>query len=770
MFKNIPAASLIVLFEITMTGSMLADPPREVKDYEWKMMSIVSGTYNWDTTTGSRRNSDLWATYETNQQLIKANILRGKKLGFNSVRIPLYYIDPHTYPYYNHAWPQVMGSGIVDTNRKYISNINDLIGFCRDNTMKVCLILFVYGGKNEMIYYNRGNVPGYRNLSRYAGSDSIMSNTGINSWFKDAMAWTDYILSSIDQSKIVAYELYNEAGPSVEFDWIYHRDTTWLKQPYYDPNHPYPYQPNNMFYMEMANYLHLRWGGGFNLMISISGATDDLWKNLWCMLNYTFTRPAFLSALNSYCGPTYSGKYFDILSIHDYHTYSSNIYYNTILFLEPYQSHIYQWCIGECGFEISSVAPDHYETDQAKYFQYFFQVVQDLDSRLSQTAHHLLGVGIWSVLDYTMGFDDHYGIMSSENPTDIRKRKAAYVIENSLAGLVANSDFEIGPDNDMNFGDTPWCNGWAAYYPTCCQEYHKEDYTYATSPGHGHVLQLNPAPTRRVGWSGILGDMIRVKFNTKATVSVEIKVSNGQNKTEQLPAYFTDSVFVGLSWMNVSGQLISSTSPLSAYTFTPNDWTTVSATYTAPANAYYAVPCLMAYSNNYTVQFDNIKYTPEWRPLISFNFDDDITYFNPKLRDSVAGWWTTYGTSSNQDGLMLLTKSSIVKTTHYFGDGGITAIRMRQGNEYAAVGFIRSQSAYFKLIGLQNALYEYPSLNLGPMAATTISSSTGNIYSTAPIQYAPGCSWLEMQFADGGFGNTRVREVAVFEHTLRSTQ
>jgi hypothetical protein len=372
-------------------------------------------------------------------------------------------------------------------------------------------------------------------------------------------------------------------------------------QPNYDPNHPYPYQPNNMFYMEMANYLHLRWGSGFKLMLSISGISDDFWQNLWYMLNYNFTRPSFMSALNSYCGSTYSGKYFDILSIHDYHTYSSNIYFNMILSLEPYQSHSYHWCIGECGFAISSHSPDQYETDQAKYFQYFFQVVQDLDSRLSKTLHQLLGLGIWSVVDYAMGFDDHYGIISSETANNVRKRKAAFVIENNLAGFVANADFEIGPGNDVNFNDTPWCNGWTAYYPTCCQQYHKEDYSYTTSSGHGHVLQLNPAPTRQVGWSSIPGGMIRVKPNTHVTVSVEIKVSDHLNTTEPLPAYFTDSAFVSLSWMDVNGQLISFTPVPNAFNFSPNGWTTLSATYTTPSNAYYAVPCLMAYSSNLTV-------------------------------------------------------------------------------------------------------------------------------------------------------------------------
>ncbi|MGA7161885.1 MAG: hypothetical protein WBZ48_12845, partial [Bacteroidota bacterium] len=349
--------SIVLLSEIIVGKAALGNTPHEVKDYEWKMMSIVSGTYNWNSATGSRGNADLWATYATNQQTIKANILRGKKLGFNSVRIPLYYIDSGTFPYYNHAWPRVMGSGSVAPNPEYIRNINDLIGFCSDNNMKVCLILFVFGGNNEMISYNRGDAPGYRNLSRYAGSDSIMNNVEINNWFKDAMAWTDYILSAIDQSKVAAYELFNEAGPSVEFEWIYHHDAAHLREPNYDPNHPYPYQPNNMFYMEMANYLHLRWGSGFKLMLSISDRADGLWQNLWYLLNYNFTRPSFLSALNAYCGSTYRGKYFDILSIHDYHTYSSNIYFNMILSLEPYQPHPYQWCIGECGFGISSHSP-----------------------------------------------------------------------------------------------------------------------------------------------------------------------------------------------------------------------------------------------------------------------------------------------------------------------------------------------------------------------------------------------------------------------------
>jgi hypothetical protein len=597
-----------------------------------------------------------------------------------------------------------------------------------------------------------------------------MSNAGINNWFKDAMAWTDYILSSIDQTKVAAYELCNEAGPTVEFDWIYRRDITYIMQPNYDPNHPYPYQPNNMFYMEMANYLHLRWGSGFKLMLSISGISDDFWQNLWYMLNYNFTRPSFMSALNSYCGSTYSGKYFDILSIHDYHTYSSNIYFNMILSLEPYQSHSYHWCIGECGFAISSHSPDQYETDQAKYFQYFFQVVQDLDSRLSKTLHQLLGLGIWSVVDYAMGFDDHYGIISSETANNVRKRKAAFVIENNLAGFVANADFEIGPGNDVNFNDTPWCNGWTAYYPTCCQQYHKEDYSYTTSSGHGHVLQLNPAPTRQVGWSSIPGGMIRVKPNTHVTVSVEIKVSDHLNTTEPLPAYFTDSAFVSLSWMDVNGQLISFTPVPNAFNFSPNGWTTLSATYTTPSNAYYAVPCLMAYSSNYTVQFDSVKYIPEWRPLISFTFDDDITYFNPKPQDSVSGWWTSSGTSSIQNGVLSLTQYGILKTTHYLGNGTVTALRMRQGNEYAAVGFMSSQLTYFKFISLRDTSYEYPSLNAGPMTITTVSNSTGNIYSTTPIQYTNGNSWLQVQFENGGSTNAEVREVAVFEHTIGSSQ
>ncbi|MGA7160067.1 MAG: hypothetical protein WBZ48_03635, partial [Bacteroidota bacterium] len=455
---------------------------------------------------------------------------------------------------------------------------------------------------------------------------------------------------------------------------------------------------------------------------------------------------------------------------HDYHTYSSNIYFNMILSLEPYQPHPYQWCIGECGFGISSHSPDQYETDQAKYFQYFFQAAQDLDARLCQTPHHLLGVGIWSVEDYDMGFDDHEGVMSSEKPNDVRKRKAAFVIENNLAGYVANADFEIGPGNDVGFGDTPWCNGWTAYYPACCQEYHKEDYSYTISPGHGHVLQLNPAPTRQVGWSNLPGGMIRVKPNTRVTVSVEIKVSKNLNATEQLPPYFSDTVFAGLTWRDMDGRLIRLTPLPAAQEFPPNSWTTVSVRYTAPSNAYYAVPYLMAYSSDYTVQFDSLKYLPEWRPLISFTFDDEITYFNPKPQNTVGGWWTSNGASSNKNGVLSLTQYGIVKTTHYLANGAVTGLRMREGNEYSVVACISSMLAHFKCMSLQDASSEYPSLNTGVIATDTVSSPNWNIYSTTPIQYGRGYSWLQVQFEDGGFADTKVREVEVFEHTISSSQ
>ena len=55
MTNLVIAAILLVLNTGAAFGAPLGNS-REVRDFEWKMMSIVSGTYNWDTTSGSRRN------------------------------------------------------------------------------------------------------------------------------------------------------------------------------------------------------------------------------------------------------------------------------------------------------------------------------------------------------------------------------------------------------------------------------------------------------------------------------------------------------------------------------------------------------------------------------------------------------------------------------------------------------------------------------------------------------------------------------------------
>ncbi len=740
------------IFVVIITIIFQSSTLRSQAPYDWKEMANV-GVYNFKSET-------FWNNYQNQQDTIKANIIRGRKLGFNMVRIPLNYVEPNIRPaddlnppFYKHGWPDstYIGTGRVFqgnwSSSQYLTDIDDLINFCNTNGIKVHLLLFNYHGRNwpEVT------------TSYYTNDDN-----GHVKWFIDGCAWIDTILTRTE-NKVEVCELWNEVTPSNEL---------------LSGSLRYPTYVLNRFLLEMSNYLHYR-HPSVKQMISITPALayDTSWLCLKNMLTrveaHQYTRlptiSPYIDSLYSHGNLTlpqyYAMKnnayetncYFDYLSIHDYN-WSGGFKYvlDKVLAQGPFQNiHSYKWFIGEMGFDLD--IDSMYETDQAKFYQNAFQIMSE---EFPNPGSNFKGAGIWVPFDYSnVAMDNgtplHMGIISPDNQLLVKKRKAAYVVENALEGYVDNPGFEIGPGTDSLFDDSPWCNGWTAYYPTCCQQYHNEDYTYTTATGHGGVLQLNPASTRQIGWSSLPGGMIRVKPTTNITVGAQVSVSGTPCSA---------NIFVSLAWFDTNRTWISSTPVPSAKFFNSSSWTAISFTYTVPQSAYFAAPYLMKYNSSSTVQFDNVTYTPDWAPIISFTFDDDIGYFpSSDNKPSALGWDAATATTTRQNGELDFSPGAIVKSTHYVGNYA-TAIRTKSGKEYSAVADISSQQATVWEITMAANDKGYPTTEVTIVPTTVTTGQQWAIWSFPTIPY-DGNPWFKLQIGDAGFGNTKVKEIAVFEHT-----
>jgi len=748
-------------------------------NYDWKEMAVV-GVYNYRTET-------FWNNYQNQKDTIKANILRAKKLGFNMARIDLNYIPPNDRPAddpnppsYKHGWPDsnyvgtgkvFQGIGSQDwSSAQYLSDIDDLINFCTSNAIKVHVVLFNYAGNGK-----RDNWAGdydaqkYKYTSYYATPDSNLYQRDRVKWFVDACSWIDTILSRTI-NKIEVCELFNEAYPETEL----------LNPP---PDYYPPTFFMDQFLLEMPNYLHYRWPS-IKLMASIQPRDQTRWANLKAMLrgveNKIFTRP---DSMSMYIDSLYAhGKitsavhdsikndkhfqkcYFDYLSAHNYSTYSFKVVLDKYVFGSPsptvYQTkHTYSWFVGEMGFDIGT--PQTYEIDQTKCFQTAFQVLGQEYNYLSSHSNYLKGFGIWSTFDYNGAYYgapyvEHIGIISPDNQSLAKKRKAAYLVRNELEGYVDNPVFGIGPGSDTLFNDAPYCNGWTAWFPTCCQSFISTDYTYPTGGGY---LQLNPAPTRRIGWSSIPGGLIRVYPGDSIKISDSVW-------TDTIPRAGA-KIYLQLAWQDQNGVWINFPSPPydSTNQVTSAGWHLLAKSFKVPSNAYYTAPYLHAWWSNATTRFYPISYRPGSRPLISFTFDDDISYFPATDNDNgtmAIGWTKTQGAVQRQNGELDLNQGyTIVNSSHYPGVQS-TLIRTRPNYYYSAVAYMNSQSSNFKAVTLSADTNDYPD-TVFQHKTTSVSGSSWGIYKTPWIQCGSTEPWYQVQFEDGGYGNTKVKEVAVFE-------
>ena len=761
MKKGMLACLPVVLLLVTI-GSKTHPQSK----FDWREMASV-GTYNLKTRT-------FWNNYQSQKDTIKKNILRAQRLGCNMVRIPLNYVPPNdvsaddpTPPAYHHGWPDsnYVGTGKVFqkvgsqdwSSGQYLADIDDLINFCRANNLMVNLILFNYSGNCRRDNW-AGDYDGSKWTSYYSTRGGALPDENRVKWFVDACSWADTILSRT-LSRLEVCELSNEAYPEDEFlsDTLTYPPTFFMDQ----------------FLLEMTNYLHYRWPS-IKLMQSLVMDRLSRWDNLKHMLakvdSGRINRPAgispYIDSLYAHGKLTFSlytslkadthlsRCYYDYLSIHNYSTYSFKVVIDHILGLGTYQSgkHPYQWVLGEVGFDIGT--SHSYETDQSKFYQMVFEAASEMAQRTS-----LKGIGLWSTFDYNGAYEGaatavHYGIISQDNQIPVRKRKAATVVRNEFMGYVANSDFKIGPGSqgiETLFNDSPWCNGWSPWYGTSYDEHN-----YGYEPGY---LKLNADPTQRLGWSSLPGGMIRVKPGSSITLAADVTTDSPQAPGAR--------IFLYLSWFDPAGQLISNPNPPSdtSNQVTSAGYQHITRKFEVPLNAYYTAVYLMDWYGTTESKFGNVSFVPDWRPFISFTFDDDISYFPPSDQTSgPLGWTVTYGKATRDTCLELTTPYTIVNSTDTLPVSQITSIRAQPGMEYSAVAFMHSPSATFKLLTLHGDANDYPT-TVGSVAVTNVGGSTWGIYLTPSIQ-SDG-PWLQLQFEDGGSGKTRVKEVTVFKHTLQ---
>jgi hypothetical protein len=731
--------------------------------YDWKMNAMITGTYDWgNPPNGSSNNSDFWCRYSTDKDIVKKNILRSKKLGFNIIRISLIYKDKESsLNQYDHCWPIVPGSGLVSNNIDYLTNINDLLDFCAKNKVKVDLLLFNFGGYNDIMWGNRNS-----NHSKYAtqNGDTLLSDSEISNWYSDAIAWLDYIMGHIHKKNIEVFELYNEQIPLDEFQ---------------NPNlNFYPISANDIFLIEMSNYFHIKYKLN-KLMISISGSQDQgqLFGNLKHALNRSYTRPSYLSRISQVINDpkNYKGLYFDYFSIHDYHTYSSKIEFNKILNLGEMQVMPYQWFIGESGFGIGD--SERYESDQAKYFVYLFQIVHEfsIDSRLIN--HPNKGIGIWAMQDY-MNSDGHSGIISSELASP-RKRMAAYVIENYFQGYIRNPDFEIGPGlgngaqddyskyYDPNFDDAPFCNGWTPWWEGIESgnrtNFNKFFNYRSDDTGQGHHVTISGNPDQKLGWSILPANKIRVLPGTEMHLSVDISIKGD---------YGNSNVFPQLAWYDINENLLTTSSVKNTVI---GKQITISDI--VPAGACFMSPFLMAWHVplSSVISFDNVKLEFEAKPVITLNFISDNSFFNNNFAASLAksktGWlgWNLakggnapiHNSSNSINNYISITGNSKLYLSHSVGQD-LTSIRVDNDKYYAVtIKYKNSRQGYITIVGMKGNKNDYP-ISIADSIKDQLLNNNPQIWQSHTTKiFIPslGTKWIDLLLEN----QIDVKEVTIFQ-------
>lgn len=596
-------------------------------DLEWKEMAACDD-YLY-------KGERFWDNYSSTKGTVKANILRAKKLGFNMVRVPISFM-PKTGTY-DHGWPspvttdpnhpQPVSSGMTN----YLRDIKELIGFCKDNDMKVNLVLFWHG------FFDQNSIAfqpdSFKWINNYVNIINGIppSHAQVNLWLIDATTWISHIIDSLpitEYPNIVVFELMNEAFPH---DEVFTSPT-------------YPINPMDIFLLEMPSFLRQKYPTR-ELMISLHENTSmRLVRNMRAMLQNAYdgvyTRPSdYTYATIS----NFSNTYYNYFSFHNYNTYSYFTAFQDVLNLGPMQpARTYSWHLGEMGFDIGTT--DSYEDDQAKHFLSQFQMINEI--RLKNPTVSIKGLGIWSTFDYTYPAVDvekhsHLGLINPDNSAPVSKRKAAYVVENFLEGLVDNPKFDIGPGSDGLFDDSPLCNGWTPWWDGIPTGQYSDMFTYNPTNKNVTIWGLR---NKQLGWAGTPGGKIRVLPGSKIKLSVDVLLGSG------LQTDTTSRIFPYLVWVKEDGTFLSNTSTSNRANRKVTTFQTIYIDVTVPENAYYAIPYLMAWyvKTDVPVTFDNVKYRPEAFPLIELNFTEDRNYYDDTIGVEIdalqkrLGWTVSY--------------------------------------------------------------------------------------------------------------------------------
>ncbi len=705
-------------------------------EYDWKEMASLD-VYNY-------KGPEFWNEYVSIEDEVKSNILRAKKLGFNMVRIPLNFIDS------NHGWPDPVNTGIVFTtveSKQYLTNLKEIIKFCNKQGMKTHLILFNNGYRNNAGLHN-GNIY-HNNYSELDEDKTILSYFERNAWFYDATAWIDHILTDLTTSALLdgieVFELRNEAYPTSEI-----------------AKYSYPQYFHDVFLLEMTDYMRKHWPS-IKIMISITQEDNvNRFSNLKAMLtrsaNERYYRPSYMNydeSANTFIEPIY----FDYFSFHNYNTYSFRKSFQDVLdIVGTLQTQPYDWFIGEIGFDLGTSGS--YESDQAKYFQNDLQVINEFYNTMNSSNHNLKGVGIWSVFDYIYDNEPgvHYGIISSEF-SQPKKRKAAYLIENYFEGLVDNPNFEVGPGDEPAFDDSPWCNGWTAWWEGIPNGYYNNYFEYSNKTIYGnHCVKIAGGSNKKLGWSSLNGGWIRVLPGTNIKVKAKVLL-------DDIPGS-SSSIFIQLSYIDELGNWLGSSSTVNQVDKNNYSWQTISLEEkNIPNNAAFAAPYLMSWNSNSDVYFDDIEFYPEARPLITFTFDSDITYFPPGsggTLNPLMGWSAYVNDAQVTNNIFKLDVYTNVRTTHYINNNQIVSIRAQKNREYAVSAYVKSPNAKLKLNTHKTYVNDYPD-GLSQEISCDI---TGNIWNSENLYWLNSNSdnWINIQYGESiSSSGTEARSFTVFE-------
>lgn len=729
--------------------------------YEWKEMATV-GVYDYKTPT-------FWNHYRQDRPKIEKNIIRARKLGFNMVRFFLNYVpvdyrgidDPNPPPY-DHGWSSPVGTGKAFqtvASRKYLEDISTLVNFCKRNSLKVHILLFNWGGRNEASLHGKTSPwPYHNNYAELGGSQTVLDQGEKNLWFVDATAWLDHILTHLDLEKVEVFELFNEVAPTGEIQ---------------DSPNSYPNYFPNIALLELTNYVNHRWPRvASKLMISVGqGNYLDNYKNLQALLKERrYVRPAWMTYADSFvdrglmssttlrAGNLIDKFYFRYFSIHNYNTYSFGRMIHDIIGLGEMQpgGHPYDWFIGEAGYDLKTNGS--YEADQAKFYLSALKMIDETYEELHlQPGPKLKGVGIWSVFDIRTALEpgSHVGILSPDSTT-VRKRKAAYVVENVFEGLVNNPNFDLGRGDDREFDDSPYCNGWAAWYDGRDPPRGNANLFKYNPSGFVSLMGSSLTANTRLGWRAIPAQKIRVLPGTRLKLSCSIRLDGKGGSTSK--------AFVTLGWLDQKGNLMRYAEGKNpANPAVTKRWQSVSIDDTVPEGAAYAVPYLMGWNLRTIVDFDSVQYTPEARPLITFTFDGDIAYYPADEKKDPLGWWIEKGTVSRNGSILALSDSTTINSTGYIDAVYVTGIWILPNAQYSVVAEMRSSSANLNAFTLRMGEADYPLFHVGAESRTE--AVQGNLWSSIKTNWINGSTtsrWLNIRLRGGG-GMTEVKSITVFE-------